>query len=349
MKKIVYFAIPLVIILVIALRLKNNKEIAQSRIYRYDKEQSIAVKVDTLRSVVSNAQFLFAGNFEPDKETRISAEVQGKVTHVFVDVGSVVKKGQALVKLDDDLLRLQLQTVEVQIEGLEADIKRFSVLAASDAIQGVQLEKAQLGLKSAEIQRSTLQEQISRTTIVAPFNGVITAKLTEAGAFAAPGIPVIQLTDIATIRFTIQVPENDLRIFKVKQEVEVTADAFPTLRLTASTSLIGSKGNIGNTFPIQFVLKNTSDLKIKSGMFGKVKAQENSNSAHLQVPTTAIVGSAIQPQVYVIENGKAELRNIIVSDRIRDHAIVQAGLKAGDIVVTSGLINLFEGANVAVN
>ncbi len=349
MKKILYFAIPLVILLVIVLRLKNNKEISQGRIYRYDKEQAILVKVDTLSSEISKGQYVFTGTFEPDKETRISADVQGRIIHVFVDVGSTVNKGQALIKLDDDLLKLQLQAIEIQIEGLEADIERYSILAASDAIQGVQLEKALLGLKSAQVQRSILQEQINRTTIVAPFSGVITAKLTEVGAFAAPGIPVLQLTDLSILRFTIQVPENDLRAFKIKYQVEVTADAFPTHQLAAKTSMIGSKGIVGNTFPIQFVLKNTHDLKIKSGMFGKVLVQEHSDSSHLQVPTTAIVGSAIQPQVYVIENGKAQLRNIIVSGRIGNQAAVQSGLKVGDIVITSGLINLFEGANVTVN
>ena len=84
---------------------------------------------------------------------------------VLVDVGSYVSKGQTLIQLDNSLLKLQLQTVEVQIEGLEDDVNRYTILTEADAVQGVQLEKARLGLKSAKVQRATLLEQISKTSI----------------------------------------------------------------------------------------------------------------------------------------------------------------------------------------
>ena len=121
----------------------------------------------------------------------------------------MVNKGQTLIQLDNSLLKLQLQTIEVQIEGLEADVNRYTILAKADAIQGVQLEKAELGLKSAKVQKATLLEQISKTTIRAPFSGVVTAKLSEEGAFAAPGVPLLQITDITTLKFTVNVPEKD--------------------------------------------------------------------------------------------------------------------------------------------
>ena len=93
--------------------------------------------------------------------------------------------------MDNSLLKLQLQTVEVQIEGLQDDVNRYTILTEADAVQGVQLEKAKLGLKSAKVQKATLQEQINKTTIKAPFSGVVTAKLSEIGAFAAPGVPLL--------------------------------------------------------------------------------------------------------------------------------------------------------------
>ncbi len=124
-----------------------------------------------------NAEYSYSGTFEPNKETKISAELQGKINAILVDAGSVVSKGQPLIQLDNSLLKLQLQTIEVQIEGLEADVNRYTILAKADAIQGVQLEKAELGLKSAKVQKATLLEQINKTTIKAPFSGVVTAKL----------------------------------------------------------------------------------------------------------------------------------------------------------------------------
>jgi len=348
LKKALYFIIPLVLIAIVVMKLKNNKEITQSKVYQYDKEQAINVQADTLQIENVNAEFSYSGTFEPNKETKISAEIQGKINEVLVDVGSVVNKGQSLVLLDNSLLKLQLQTIEVQIEGLEADVNRYTILAKADAIQGVQLEKAVLGLKSVKVQKATLVEQINKTTIKAPFNGVVTAKLSEEGAFAAPGVPLLQITDITNLKFTINVPENELSQFKLNQNYSLTVDAYSEISLTGKATMIGSKANMGSSFPVQVSVKNTSDLKIKSGMFGKVNLKNDNQEKGIIIPASAIVGTANQPQVYLIKNGKSVLQNITISKKIQNKAVVSNGLNEGDVIVTNGFINLFDGANITV-
>ena len=348
LKKALYIIIPIVLIAIVVIKLKNNKEITQSKVYQYDKEQAINVQADTLQIENVNAELSYSGTFEPNKETKISAEIQGKINEVLVDVGSVVNKGQSLVLLDNSLLKLQLQTIEVQIEGLEADVNRYTILAKADAIQGVQLEKSLLGLKSAKVQRATLIEQINKTTIKAPFNGVVTAKLSEVGAYAAPGVPLLQITDITNLKFTVNVPENELSKFKLNQSYSLTVDAYSEILLTGKTTMIGSKANMGSSFPVQFMLNNTSDLKIKSGMFGKVNLKNETLEKGIIIPASAIVGTANQSQVYLIKNGKSVLQNITISKKIQNKAIVSNGLNEGDVIVTNGFINLFDGANITV-
>lgn len=347
-KKIFLFAILLVIVGSIVIKLKTNKEVTQDKVYQYNKEQAIHVQSDTLQLENLNAEFSYSGTFEPNKESKISAEMQGKINNVLVDVGSVVKKGQTLIQLDNALLKLQLQSIDVQIEGLEADVNRYTILAKADAIQGVQLEKAALGLKSAKVQKSTVVEQINKTTTRAPFSGVITAKLSEEGAFAAPGVPLLQITDITSLKFTVNVPENDLSQFKLNQSHPITVDALSEITLTGKTVMIGSKANVGSNFPIQFMVHNTPDLKIKSGMFGKVDIKNNTQEKCIIIPTSAILGTANQPQVYLIKNGKSLLHNITISKKIQNKMVVSNGLIEGDVIVTNGFINLFDGANIIV-
>lgn len=348
LKKALYVIVPLAIIAIVVFRLKSNKEITQQKVYLYDKTQAINVQSDTLKLENINAEYSYSGLFEPNRETKVSAELQGKINDVLVDVGSYVSKGQSLIQLDNSLLKLQLQTTQVQIEGLEADVNRYTVLAKADAVQGVQLEKAALGLKSANVQRATLLEQINKTTIKAPFNGIVTAKLTEEGAFAAPGIPLLQLTDITTLKFTVNVPENDLSGFQLNHTYSISSDAYPEISLAGKAIMIGSKANMGSSFPVQFSVNNTSDLKIKSGMFGKVNLQNAVQMKGIIVSSSAIVGSDYQSQVYLIKNGKSVLQNITVSKKIQNKAVVSNGLSEGDVIVTNGLINLFDGANVSV-
>ena len=349
LKKALYIIIPLILFAIVVIKLKNNKEITQKKVYQYDKEEAINVEADTLHLTLVNAELQHPGTFEPNRETKISAEINGKINTVLIDVGNTVNKGQALIQLDNSLLKLQLETIDVQIEGLKADVNRYTILVEADAIQGVQLEKSILALKSAEIQKATIKEQINKTTIRAPFNGVVTAKLSEEGAYAAPGIPLLQLTDIATLKFTVNVAENDLNQFKINQVYSISADAYPELSLLGKATMVGSKANMGSSFPVQFSINNTSDLKIKSGMFGEVKLSNTMNEEGILIPSSAIIGSENQAQVYLIKNGKAVLQNIVISKKIQNKSLVASGLKTGDVMITSGFINLFEGANVITN
>jgi len=348
LKKIIYIVVALLIIAFTIFKLKSNKETAEQRVYQYDREKPISVHTMTVKLENAENEFVFAGTFEPNKESKISADIQGKVNAVLVDLGSPVQKGQTLIQLDNSLLKLQLQTIEIQLEGLEADVKRFTVLAKADAIQGVQLEKAELGLKSAQVQKATLEEQINKTTIRAPFNGIVTAKLTEEGAFAAPGMPLLQITDIANLKFTMNVPENDLSKFDEGQICSVSADTYPEILLTGKTTMVGSKANMGSSYPVQLALENTMELKIKAGMFGKAYVQSGGNTNQVSIPASLLTGIAIQPQVYKVKEGKAVLQKITISERIGNKVMVSSGLTEGDVIVTSGFINLFNGANVTL-
>lgn len=349
LKKIIYIVLALAVVAFTVYKLKTNKETTVNRVYQYDKEQAINVQAIMLKLESVKNDISYTGTFEPNKETRISTDIQGKINSVFVDVGTAVRIGQALVQLDNSLLKLQLQTVEIQIEGLEVDVKRYTILVDADAIQGVQLEKTELALKSAKVQKATLMEQIKKTTITAPFGGIVTAKLTEEGAFAAPGIPLLQITDISSLKFTVNVPEQELSQFETNQQYSLSADAYPETVLSGKVIMTGSKANMGNSFPVQFSVNNTADLKIKSGMFGKVELKNDGEEKFIIIPASAIVGTNIQPQVYLVKNGKAILQNITTSNRFQNKVQVSSGLTEGDVIITNGFINLFDGANVTIS
>ncbi len=348
MKKIIWIIAGIAIVGLVIFNLTSNKKTTESKVYQFDKEKPISVDVDTIRLKNINEEGVFTGTFEPNKEVKISAETQGKINAVLVDVGSYVQQGQTLIQLDNSLLKLQLQTVEVQIEGLQDDVNRYTILTEADAVQGVQLEKAKLGLKSAKVQKATLQEQINKTTIKAPFNGIVTAKLSEVGAFAAPGVPLLQITDISILKFTVNVPESNLKQFQPNQNYNISADVFPELTLNGKLSMIGSKANMGNSFPVQFQVANTKQSTIKSGMFGKVSLSENEVKQGIIIPSSAIINSENQAQVYIVKNGKSVLQTITISKNIGNRTIVSSGLNVGDIIITNGFINLFDGANLSI-
>ena len=116
--------------------------------------------------------------------------------------------------------------------------------------------------------------------------------------------------------------------------------------LTGTTIMIGNKSNLGNSFPIQIAVPNMKGNAIKAGMFGQVQLESESGEKGIVIPASVITGTPDQPRVYVVKNGKAKLVEITLSKRTRDKAVVSHGLKEGDVLITNGFINLFEGANV---
>lgn len=347
-KKIIWVIAGLALLALVIFQLADNKQTTESRVYHYDKEKPILVETDTIRVKKLSESSNLTGVFVANRETKLSAETQGKVNRVYVDIGSVVKRGQKVIQLDNSLLKLQLDAAKIKIEELEADVERYTVLTDADAIQAVKLEKTMFGLKSAKIQKATLEKQIEKTSIIAPFSGVVTAKLTEVGAFAAPGMPLIQITDLDSLRFTVNVSEQNLTKFRENEEVEIRVDLFPNIELTGIVTMIGSKANMGNNFPVQIKVSNTQSRDIKAGMFGKVNLSDDNSKNGIIIPSAAIIQQANNTQVYIVNSGKAKLQSIKISGSIDNSTIVASGLNEGDVIVTSGLINLFDGANIVI-
>ena len=382
-KKIIAIIAGILLIAAFVYKLNSNKETATERVYHFDKEAPVHVQTQILELEEIQSELLYSGAFEANRESKISAETQGKVNHIYIEVGDFVSKGQKLLQLDNAILQQQLNLInvqsqnakieydvqlnanQIQIDGIKKDLARYSILIQSDAIQGVQLEKAEMqlqtaenqrrailqqsGLKSLNAQKQSIEEQINKTTIRAPFSGVVTMKFTELGAFAAPGVPLIQLTDIALLKFTINVSENEINQFQLGKTYHVFADIYKDQDLESKVSLIGSKANPGGSYPIQFTLKNLEKSKIKSGMFGKVEGKSGAGVKGFLIPSSAVSVKDEQAQVYLIQEGKAVLQNITISHKIQNKSAVTNGLADGDKIITNGLINVFEGANVTIN
>ena len=349
-KKTLIWIVAIVALLAITiLQLRKNKEVALKRVYHYDKNVPISIHVDTLTLQKLTHKSSFTGTFLPERETKITAAVPGKIVSVLAKEGDRVKKGQPLMQLDKSSLELQLKQAEVNIKGLKDDVKRYSVLNKADAIQGVKLEKATLGLQAAELQAAILQDKINKTTIRAPYDGIITMKFREKGEYAAPGIPLFQLVDISTLKFTIHVSENEVILFQKGKTYPVSPNVFPGDILKGKVSMVSAESNkMSHDFPVQFTMKNTPGLEVKAGMFGNVYIERGENKESIVIEASSIVGSNIHPQVYLVKNGKARLHDITISSRFENKAVVSKGLKDGDIIVTTGFINLFDGANVLI-
>ncbi len=250
MKRSIIWIVLIVLLALTIWKLASNKSIQEERVYRHDRNAAVNVTVDTVRQQAFTEGVRYTGTISSLLEGKVMAEVPGRVVTVAVAEGQWVEKGQVMVKLDGDLLRLQMQAAEVQVEGLEKDQQRYSILTGADAVQGVQLEKTELALRGARIQLSTLKEQVQRTTITAPFSGFVTQLGVEVGTVLNPSMPVAMLTNDRAMELVVSVPGPELTAFRKGQTVMVMPESGEA-QVPGTVESVGSRGDMAHNFPVR--------------------------------------------------------------------------------------------------
>lgn len=347
MKRIISILIIAGLLAIVVIQLAQNKKDTENRVYRYDKEAPISVFGEVVMDKNEAQNKIFSGLFESMNEVKISADIQGKITQIFVKEGQRITKGQALLKIDAQLLQLQLNVLETKLNGLKKDEARYLTLSNEDAVPAITLEKTQNAIETIEAEKKTILEQINKSTVRAPFNGVVSMKLCEVGGFASPAVPLFEIINQTELKFVINVPEEDLYLFTENQSYSI-ATGVTSNSISASLSQVSSKGGMGNNFKVEFSLDNSTGLKPK--MNGTLKfASKQTTNVGLTISSKAIIGSETNPEIYLVKQGKAVRTPISIVSRSGDFLSAKGAIKQGDTIITGGFINLFDNANVIVH
>jgi len=347
MKRIISIAVVAVIVIaLLVMKLLSNKKAAQEKIFIYDAKQSILVEAEHPISHTFERSMSFLGTFEANHQNNVASDASGKLIELMVKEGDLVAKGQVLAKLDNEMVQLQIETAKLNIAQLKIDNNRFSNLRKDQAISAVDAEKMELALKSAEVQLKQLQKQLKSTAILAPFSGVVTKKLVDLGSMVMPGSPIVELTDISSLKLTISVPERDVMKFKKGQQVIANADVYGTNEFKGSVSMIAVQADAAHNFKIQTTIQNSAKNRIMAGMYGSVSLANSTSVTALAVSRKALVGSSKNPQVYVLRNGKSMLISFTAGTSDGEYIEAVSGLTKNDMIVVKGQVNLENNSNV---
>lgn len=349
MKRVITIVIVAVVLVgLIVFKLMSNKKEVKAKIFINDVNAAVLIKTadPTTHSFESSLSFL--GTFEPSRQNVIGSDANGKLVSIRFEEGDQVRQGQLLAKIDDEMLQLQLQGADVGLEGQKNDDRRYSNLEKENAVSGVQVEKTKLGVKSSELQKKQIQKQIKSTSIVAPYSGIITKKMVDLGSFIGQGTPLFELTDISSLKLTVNVPERDVLKFKLGQAVGIRADIYGVRDFQGKITNISVVADKAHNFKVQVSVSNPK-RELMAGMYGSVRLTNNESVTALSVPRVALVGSSKNPQVYVVRNGKAYLTNFTAGTSDGDYIEVIDGIKKGDVIVVKGQVNLQDKTNVKTN
>lgn len=327
------------VIALIVVKLMANKEKAKDKIYIHDVNAAVSVETTTPYEHSFENALTYLGTFEPVRQNTIGSDASGKIVALNVEEGDRVSQGQVIAKVDDELLQLQLEQVDVQLEGQKNDDKRYDNLSKDNAVAGVTVEKTKLGVKSTELQKKQIQKQLRSTSLKAPFSGVITKRMIDLGSVVGPGAQLVEITDISSLKLTVSVPERDILKFKNGQEVQVTADVYGDKVFKGKVTNVGVVGDRAHNFKVQITVSNTQQ-DLRAGMYGSVRLTNTKSINALAIPRKALIGSSKSPRVYVVRNGKAELVSFTAGTSDGEYVEVVSGLTKADQIVIKGQVNL---------
>ena len=353
MKKPIYIIIAVALIGGAAYTLYNNKKKnAEDTAIVAQKNSSVAVRVATVTTGKLDETFKANGNFEPIQELTFSAEKSGKVISVLAKEGDYVSAGQTLLIVRGDVINVSAQAAKAAFDNSKADYARYENAFKTGGVTKQQLDQAKLALTNAESNWKQANINVGDTKVKAPISGFINKKYIEPGSILA-GMPATALFDIVNVsklKLKVTVNESQVASLKLGNTVTIGASVFPDKSFSGKITFIASKADETLNFPIEIEVANNPNNEIKAGMYGT--ATFGSNAAKqaevTSIPRSAFVGSVSSNQVFVVNNNVATLKTIVAGRIFGDKVEILNGLNDGDVVVTSGQINLSDSTKVSI-
>ena len=327
---------------------KNKEKSEQATAIVAEKNANVAVRADIVDFRSVNTQYEANGTFQAKQEVALSAETQGRVIRVLVNEGSRVGAGQVLAIIKGEQQNVNVQNAQAVYNNALAEVKRFENAYATGGVTKQQLDQVRLQAQTAKNSLQSAQLSASDVNVRASFSGIINKKNIEPGSFVAPGQALFEIVNIGSLKLEVKVDEKHIGSVKVGQTVEVSSSVYPDEKYSGVVTFVAPKADASLNFPVEVEIKNNTNNTLKAGMYGTAYFGEKGNSQVLTVPRTAFVGSVSSNQVYVIKNGKAELKTISSGRNFGDYIEVLSGLSKGDQVVTTGQVNLSDQTPVEI-
>lgn len=299
------------------------------------------------------------GNLGAANGVDVSPEVAGIIIKQNFNSGQMVKQGDLLVQLDDATDQQDLIDLQAQLKLAQITMDRMSELLKKRAAAANDVDQAQAKLQQAKANVGKTQIRIAQKAIRAPFAGKLGLSKINEGQYVTPGMPLVSLQSINELSVKFSLPEQNLMELYVGQPVKLTVDVYKNKSFDGKISAIDSQVNQQtHTILVQASVPNPK-LELYPGLFADVHILLPQKEKVITVPQTAIIASLYGNSVYVVkEKGKDKKGNPILQatqqyvttgQRRGDEIAIEKGIKAGDMVVTSGQLKLSEGSKVIIN
>ena len=323
------------------------------------------VRAMTLVAGSNGERLEFSGDVRPRYESALGFRIGGKIVERKVDVGALVKKGDVLMRLDPQDMKLAetqaratLRAAETERDLANADYKRHVNLRSQNFVSQAVLDAKQSALKAAqanvEAARAGLRGQSNQanyTSLSADVDGVVTAIEAEVGQVVQAGSPVARVARTDEKEVVIGIPEDKVELLRKAGAVTVRLWANADQTIPGKIREVSPVADpASRTYTVKVSIPARQDVRL--GMTATVElvagANDGKDGATLRVPLTALVQNKGATGVWVVEGGAVKLVNVQVAGQVDNDVLLAGGVTAGQQIVTAGVNQLKPGQKVRI-
>ncbi len=331
------------------------------------------VKAMKVSDVEGFRQRQFPGRAKGTQEVDLAFRVSGPLITRDVDVGSVVKTGDVVARIDPRDFQNNLRNVQGQLDQVNATVKRAQAdydrlvrifeqdpgATSERAIDRAreQRDSARASIKSLKASVAAAKDQLSYTYLKAPFEGTVVSTYVENFQNVRAKQSIVRLVDASRVEMVVNVPESLISLVPKVENIVVVFDPFPDRQISAQIKEIGTEASAATrTYPVTLIMDQPDGIKILPGMAGKASGKpletDKAAKAGVEVPLAATFSPAEIEKTYVWvidEAAQTVHRREVKTGELTDRGIkILDGLKPGEWIAKAGVHYLQEGQKIKI-
>lgn len=288
------------------------------------------------------------GTLRPDEEVDLAFETSGKIVGINFTEGTHVKKGDLLAKINDRPLQAQLEKLEVQLKMSEAKEFRQRSLLDKDAISQESYDQIVTDVQSIKADIDLIKARISETELRAPFDGIIGLRYLSEGSYATSSTKIARLIKTSPIKIEFSIPEKYAQEIKIGYPVTFLIDGNNKV-FNASVYAVDPKIDIETRTIVLRALYPNKNEELKSGRYAGITLQLSQIDNAIAIPTEALIPEMDGEKVFIYNQGKAQSVKVSTGLRTASKIQITDGLKFGDTLITSGIMQLRQNLQVILD
>jgi len=316
-------------------------------------ESSLVVEVKQLNSEKFSRHFEVTGYMEAVRDAYISPEINGQIDNILIKRGARVRKGKLLIKLNTDVTEKSIEEVKTNLELATRLYEKQEELWEQNIGSEIQYLEVKNGKESLEARLATLERQLEMAQVRAPFNGIVDDIMVRQGEIAAPGMQLVRLVNLGTMRVSARVSEAYLNSVKENDMVELRFASYPDMILKSGINRLGEViDQVTRTFTLEVILDN-KDERLKPNMLTTVRITDYSENNALVVPTIILKEDFNGTFLFLsITEGEKNIAQKVYVQRgitVQDQTMILNGINPGDNVIIKGYNLVSDGTPLKVN